>query len=281
VTGGRIAVIRLFARHELVLAARSRWMQTFAVVFAGLALLVAGSGYVLAGGSGVQDFARTAVSLVQLVLLLVPLTALLFGVLELTPERGAAELLYSQPVPRAAILVGKLLGLFEALVAAEAIGFGISGLVVFSQAGDAGLPAFVSVAVGAAVLTAIFLGLAALIAGGQVGRRRARALAIALVTWFAIVVLFDVAALGAASLLEGGPASRLLIVSVIVNPVDAVRTASLLVIDGTSAFGAASLAFLRFTHGSAGAVAWLVGALAIWAIVPTLLAARRLVRVDI
>ena len=99
---------------------------------------MAGAGYVLSGGHGVQDFARTAVSLVQLVLLLVPLTALLIGVLSLAPERGAAELLFSQPVARRTILLGKLLGLFQALAAAQAVGFGAAGLVVYSQSGRRG-----------------------------------------------------------------------------------------------------------------------------------------------
>ena len=42
------SVLWLCARYELVLAVRSRWLQTFAVVFAGLALAVAGAGYILA-----------------------------------------------------------------------------------------------------------------------------------------------------------------------------------------------------------------------------------------
>src|SRR5262249_13204041 len=104
----------LVARQELLLAVRSRWTQIFAAVFGILCLTVASSGYVLSGGHGVQDFARTAASLVQLVLLLVPLTALLIGVLSFAPDRGAAELLFSQPVSRGTILLGKLLGLLEA-----------------------------------------------------------------------------------------------------------------------------------------------------------------------
>ena len=64
----------LCARQELTLAARSRWAQIFAGVFAILAAAVAGSGYILSGGAGVQDFSRTASSLVQLVVLLAPLT---------------------------------------------------------------------------------------------------------------------------------------------------------------------------------------------------------------
>jgi Cu-processing system permease protein len=129
----------LCARQELLLAVRSRWTQIFATVFAALALAVASSGYVLSGGHGVQDFARTAASLVELVLLLVPLTALLIGVLSLAPERGAAELLFSQPVSRRAILLGKGAGLFVALAAAQALGFGAAGLVIFSRAGGSGL----------------------------------------------------------------------------------------------------------------------------------------------
>ena len=273
--------LRLVARQELVLAVRSRWTQIFAIVFAALALAVAASGYVLSGGHGVQDFARTAASLVQLVLLLVPLTSLLIGVLSLAPERGAAELLFSQPISRRTILLGKLLGLFEALVGAQALGFGAAGVVIFSQSGNEGLAGFLMLFGASVVLTAIFLGIAALLAATAIGRRRTRALALALVVWFVAVVLFDVTALGLASLLPSGPASRVLIVGVLVNPVDAVRTAALLGIEGAAAFGAASLAFLRFTRGPWGAAALLGLSLILWIVAPTLAAIERLRRTDV
>lgn len=281
IAGMSFRVLRLCAQQELVLAVRSRWTQIFAVVFAALALAVAVSGYILSGGSGVQDFARTAASLVQLVLLLVPLTALLLGVLSLASERGSAELLYSQPVPRGIILCGRVLGLFEALVAAQAIGFGAAGLVIYAQAGNEGVSGFLVVMGASMVLTAICLGIAALIAADNVGRRRSRALAVALVTWFVLVVLFDLAALGVASLLRSGAASRLLMTAAMVNPVDAVRTAALLGIEGTAAFGAASLALFRFAGGPSRAYALLALSLAVWMVVPLALATRRLARADV
>jgi Cu-processing system permease protein len=270
----------LCARQELLLALRSRWTQIFAVAFAALALAVASSGYVLSGGYGVQDFARTAASLVQLVLLLVPLTALVIGVLALAADRGAAELLFAQPVRRRSILFGKLLGLFEALVAAQALGFGLAGVVVFWQSGGEGIGGFLLLMLSSAVLTAVFLGIAALVSVGATGRR-ARALATAIVVWIVAVVLFDVAALGAASLLPSGIASRLLCVAVLVNPVDAVRTGALLGAEGTTAFGAASLAFFRFTGGTSGAILLLSASALFWIVLPPLLAARRLQRSDI
>jgi Cu-processing system permease protein len=273
--------VLLCARQELTLALRSRWTPIFALVFAALALAVAWSGYVMTGGHGVQDFARTAASLTQLVILLAPLMALVGGVLAMTPDRGAAELLYAQPIARRSVLFGKMLGLFAALAAAQAVGFGAAGLVIFSQSGSYGIGGFLLLVLGSAVLTAIFLGVAALLAAGGAGRSRARALALALVVWFGAVVLFDVAALGAASLLPSGLASRLLIVSVLLNPVDAVRAGALLGAEGTTAFGAASLAFLRFTKGPLGAGLLLGASLLAWLVLPPLAAAWRLRRTDI
>jgi Cu-processing system permease protein len=271
----------LFARQELLLALRSRWTQIFAAVFAALCLGVAGSGYVLSGGHGVQEFARTAVSLVQLVLLLVPLTALGIGVLSLASEGGAAELVFSQPVSRATVLLGRLCGLFVALAAAQALGFGVAGAAVYTQSGARGLGGFALLLGASLVTTAVFLGLAALLSTGAVGRRRTRALALALVVWFAAVVLSDLVALGAASLLPSGAASRVLMVSAIANPAAAVRTAALLGIEGTGAFGAASLALARFTREAGGPAPVLLLSLSFWLVAPTLLALRRLRRIDV
>jgi Cu-processing system permease protein len=271
----------LCARQEMILTLRSRWTQIFALAFASLSLLVAWSGYILTGGSGVQDFSRTAASLMQLVVLLVPLMSLIGGVLALSPERGAAELLFAQPVSRSSILLGKLAGLLMALLAAQAVGFGAAGVVVFSQSGEEGLGGFLLLVLGSALLTAVFLGIAGVLSAGAGGRRRARSLALALVVWFAAVVLYDVAALGAASFLPSGLASRLLIVSVLVNPVDAVRTGALLGAEGTGAFGSASLAFFRFTKGPFNAGALLAASLLCWIVLPALLAVFRLRRADL
>lgn len=274
------SVLWICARYELVLAVRSRWLQTFAVVFAGLALAVSSAGYILSGGHGVQDFSRTAVSLVQVVLLLVPLAALVFGGLALTPERGAAELLYSQPVPRGAILIGRMLGVWLALAAAELIGFGIAGLVVQTQAGIDGLWRYGALVLTAVAVTGVFLAIATLLASVNAGRRT-RVLAAALVVWFVTVVMFDLAVLGVASLLRSGSASRLLISATLINPVDAARTGALLAIEGTAAFGAASLALLRFTGGIGMAAALVALSLVAWLVTPLWLATRALSRADI
>lgn len=275
------STILLIARQELALASRSRWTQVFAAVFATLAATVSASGYLLSGGQGFQKFARTSASLLQLVVLLAPLAALVMGVLELVPERSAAEVLFSQPIPRRSVLLGKLAGLFAALAGAQLIGFGVAGLVVFSSAGGEGAAAYALLVLGSLVLTAVFLALAALIAAGAVGRKRTRSLAVALVVWMVAAILLDLLVLGVASLLPSGDASRLLAVSVLVNPSTAVRVGALLGIKGTTAFGPATLAFLRLTGGPARAGALLLVSIAAWIVLPILAAGRRLSRLDL
>lgn len=273
--------LQLFAFEELKIAMRSRWTQIFAVVFAILASGVAGAGYIISGGHGVQDFARTSASLVHLVVLIVPLISLMLGVLSLSLERGAAEVVFALPVARRTILAGRLFGLFLALALAQSFGFGLAGVVVWLQAGPEGLGAFLTVLAASLVATAIFLALAALLSADAFGRRRTRALALAIVTWLVCEVFVDLAALGVATFLPSGAASRLIIGANLLNPVGALRTGALLLVEGTGAFGAASLALLRFTHGPLGATALFALSLGFWIVLPSILACRRLERTDI
>lgn len=273
--------LRLFAAEELKIALRSRWTQIFAVVFAILASGVAAAGYVISGGHGVQDFARTSASLVHLVVLIVPLVSLMLGVLSLSLERGAAEVVFALPVSRRTILLGRMLGLFMALALAQSFGFGLAGLLVYSQSGPQGVGDFIIVLGASLLATAVFLAIAALLSADAFGRKRTKALALALVAWLVGEVFIDLAALGLATFLPSGAASRVLILASLVNPIGALRTGALLLVEGTGAFGAASLALLRFTHGPAGAVAGIALSLLAWIVLPALLAGRRLERADI
>ena len=273
--------LRLFAAEELKIALRSRWTQIFAVVFAILAAGVAAAGYVISGGHGVQDFSRTSASLVHLVVLIVPLISLMLGVLSLSLERGAAEVVFALPVSRWTILLGRLLGLFAALALAQSFGFGLAGLLVYTQSGPEGVGSFLIVLGASLVATAVFLALAALLSADAFGRRRTKALALALVAWLVCEVFIDLAALGLATFLPSGAASRVLILVSLLNPIGALRTGALLLVEGTGAFGAASMALLRFTHGPAGAAVLIGLSLAAWILLPALWAGRRLERADI
>jgi Cu-processing system permease protein len=272
-----LGIAALVMRQEILLAARSRWLQAFAVAFGLLATVVAASGRALSGAHAVR-FARTSVSLTYLVVLVVPLAALVMGVLELVPEGGSAEMLFSQPVSRRIILLGKYLGLLAALAAAELIGFGAAGLAIFWRAGTLGATGYALLLLGTILLTADFLAIAAFLASGAAGR--ARSLTLALITWVTLVVLVDVAALAIATVLPSADASLLLIASVLANPAAAIRTGTLLSVEGAAAFGTGSLALLRFAGGPLRAGLMLSFSVTAWLVLPLWAAMHRLARVD-
>ena len=174
-----------------------------------------------------------------------------------------------------------MLGLLLALAAAELIGFGVAGLVVQWSSGPSGASQFL---VGGGAVHGAHRQSSSRWPPPSPAARRAAApasLALALVVWFVAVILFDLAALGVASLLRSGAASRLLITAALVNPVDAGRTGAYMAIEGTSAFGGASLALLRFAGGERATAALIAASLLLWIAVPSWIAARRLARTDL
>jgi Cu-processing system permease protein len=272
-------VLTTIAAQELKIYARHRWVQGFAVVFAALDLAIAYFGMVTAGQVGLQGFTRTSASLLNLILYLLPIVCLSLGALSFTGEKGAAELLFSQPVTRREILLGKLLGLFAAVAAATCFGFGLAGLVIASQSGWSGAARYAAVAGLALLLAMVFLGLGTM--AGVLARSRARAFGLALLLWFFFVLFYDLAAIGVTFLLRERAANRFVFLSLFGNPVDMVRVAGLMALDGASMFGAAGAALIKFLGGAFRGGLVLLAALLVWILVPLLVADRALRRQDI
>lgn len=267
------------ARQELVVNIRNKWILTFAVAFAVLVLAISYFGLVTAGTVGFQGFTRTSASLLSLVLYVVPLIALTMGTLSFTSERSVSELLFAQPVTRTEILLGKLAGLFASMVTATLIGFGAGGLVIAARAGSEGAgryPVFVALSL---LLALAFLSLSALVA--FLFQRKARAFGVTLVLWFFFVVFYDLLVIGGSLLLKERTANIFIFASLFGNPVDMVRVASLIVLDGKEIFGAAGGALVRFLGGETVSLLLLLSGLLPWIITPFLASRQLLKRQDI
>ena len=194
-------------------------------------------------------------------------------------EKSASELLFSQPVSRAEILLGKLIGLFASIFTATLIGFGLAGLVVaakISTEGSLRYPVFV---VFSLFLALIFLVLSALISA--LCQRKAKAFGVAIFVWFFFVFFYDLLVIGLTSLLKERTANAFIFGSLFGNPVDMVRVASLMALDGKDIFGAGGAALLRFLGGETKSLLLLVMALTLWILIPLVLAQRVLRRQDI
>jgi Cu-processing system permease protein len=275
----RWRTLLVIARQELRIVLRARWVAAYVLVFAALTLAVSYFGLAVIEFAGLQEFDRTAVSLLNLVLYVVPLATMLMAVQSFRDEGGATEQLFAEPVTRTEILLGKLLGLSGAHILATVLGFGCTGVFVGMKIGTVGIGSYL-VLVGFTVLAGIvFLAIAAaltLLAG-----RRARSYAVVLVAWFLLVLLFDLLIVGLSFVLPEAWANRVAFAGVFLNPVDATRVGAMLAISGKETFGPAGAQLVRSCGGEAQAVALLVGSLVAWVAAASVGAAKALARQDL
>jgi Cu-processing system permease protein len=224
-------VILLVARKELRDALRNRWFLLYALGFAGLALTL--SRLSLGGGAtaGFAGFGRTAASLVNLVLLIVPLMGLTLGAGSLAGERerGTLATVLAQPIGRVDLLLGKYLGLALALGAALSLGFGLAGLAAAGAAGAVDAGAYARL-VGFTLLLALAtlaLGFLISAASAQVGA----ATGLALFAWLGLVFLGDLGLMGTAMTMRMQPGTLLALA--LINPLDSFKIAAVGAITGS------------------------------------------------
>ena len=166
---------------------------------------------------------------------------------------------------------GKYLGLCAALTVAQALGFGGGGLVVAFQAGSEQIAGFAALTALSFLLGCLSLSAALCIA--SLFPDRLRALSMALLLWLLMVVLYDVAVLGATAILRGLPLQAVLIPALLVNPVDLVRILITIAVGSGALFGPTSAVLVQFFGGAGGALLAL-GVLGIETVVPLLVALR-------
>ncbi len=260
----------LIARKEVRDALRNRWFLLYAAAFAGLAHALSRLALDGADLAGFAGFGRTAASLVNLVLLVVPLMGLTLGAASIAGERerGTLSTLMAQPIARVDVLFGKLLGLELALGAAIALGFGLSALTA-ATGGLAISPRIFAVLVGYSMLLAfVTLAVGLLISSGS--RRVGGATGTALAAWLVFVFLGDLGLMSSAITLHLRPSTLLALT--LVNPLDAYKIATVSVLTGSlDVFGPAG-AYAALRLGDAlSPVA--IGVLVLWIAASTAISA--------
>jgi Cu-processing system permease protein len=260
------------ARLEFVAVARLRWIRLLTAAFTLLAAAAAYSAGAANELSGADGFARTTMALVPVVLLLVPLSALILGVSGQSSETECEPFLFSQPVGRESVLIGRWLGESIALAGALSIGLGLGGAVVAFSSGGEGMAQFMVFVTAAVILAMIFLSIAAAIAAAT--EKRVVALGVGIFAWFVFVLLYDGIALSLAGWMTASRGGPVLFVSVFGNPADLVRVATLSVAGTPNVLGAAGDAWVRFLGGTAAATMAAVAGLAVWVVAPLMMGVR-------
>ncbi|MBI2963129.1 MAG: ABC transporter permease [Deltaproteobacteria bacterium] len=255
----------IIGQKELRDARRSRWLLLFGIAFSLLSLSLAWLGLSSFFGSGVAGFGRTAASLVNLVLLLVPLIGLTLGALAVAGERerGTLLCLLAQPVAAGEVLYGKFLGLSLALGASLAAGFGATGAVIAWRAGGAQVGAYLAMVGLAALLAMAALALGLLIS--CLTRSGAGAAGAALFAWLALAFLGDLGVMASALALKLD--IRALLAVSLLNPLQAFKLAAVVAVRGGGEVLGPAGAFAADRFGAA-LLPIAVSILAAWIVAP-------------
>lgn len=185
------------ARKELRDALRNRWFVLFTTAFAGLALALSALSQPTGTDLRLASYSRTAASLINLVLLFVPLISLTLGTSGLASDRetGALAYLLAQPVNHTEVLLGKYVGTAVALLASLMLGFGVAGVALTMQGQSSDPQSYILT-----VLLACLLALALLSVGFLIGvlvRKTSTAVTGGLFAWLILVFVGDLGLMGA------------------------------------------------------------------------------------
>jgi Cu-processing system permease protein len=270
----QLHTIAIIAQKELRDSLRNRWLWLYTIAFAGLALALSSVGMAGAGYGGFAGFGRTAASLINAVLLFVPLIGLSVGAGTIAHERERGTLTYllAQPVTRAEVIFGKYVGAALAMGVALGLGFGVAGIALATR-GTANPDVYLRL-VGLSLLLALAsLSLGLLIS--TLSKRAAMATGAAMVLWLLLVFLGDLALMGAVLALKVNV--QTLLGLTLLNPLQVFKVAAIYGLQSSlETLGPAGLFAVR-TLG-----AWLlpilIGWLLIWIIAPLLATATIFVR---
>lgn len=255
--------IRLLAQKELVEARRNRWVLLYATVFAVLSLGLSWLGLAGLSRYGLSGFGRTTASMINLVMLTVPLMGLTLGTMSLAGERERGTLLFmaSQPLTRLELLAGKFIGMALALLGALLFGFGLSGMVIAYYGGMTSVSQYVGLLGLTFALAMATLGIGMAVA--SVVHRTDTAIGVALFTWLVFIVIGDLGLIGGS--LVGDIGIKQLFALVLVNPLQVFKLAAVLTIRGNLDVLGPVGTYATRAHGS-GLVVMLVTVSLLWAV---------------
>lgn len=253
------------ARYQLQDVLRSRW-----IIFYGVFFLVLTDALFRFGGAG----DRVLLSLMNVVLIAVPLVAIVLGAMYVYASREFTELMLTQPVRRGDFFVGLFLGLAAPLAGAFVLGAGLP--FVYHGALGGGHAGSVLLLIGTGVLlTLVFSALAFLVA--LRAEDRTKGLGICLALWLFFTVIFDGLVLLGIHLFAAYPIEEPVIAISVLNPVDLGRILLLLNFEISALMGFTGAVFQKFFGSALGQVLTVAGLLA-WLVVPFTLGLRTFAR---
>jgi len=211
-------------------------------------------------------------SLLNILLIIVPLVSIIFSTIYIYNSAEFIELLVSQPLKRSTLWMSEFIGLSSAMSFAYFIGAGIP--ILLYQPDAVGLTM-----IGTGILLSIIFVSIALLASVKT-RDKAKGIGVAILLWFYFSIIFDGIVLFILFQFQDYPMEKPMLIFTALNPIDLSRILILLKMDISALMGYTGAVFKDFFGTVTGTVIAL-STLLLWVAAPCWLSVRSFVKKDL
>lgn len=209
--------------------------------------------------------AKGLLSMLNIILIVVPLVSLIFSTIYMYNSIEFIELLLSQPIRRSHLLLSVSTGLALSLMIAFIAGAGLPVILM------EGSPTAWVMALTGVALSAIFVSLAVL--GSVITRDKAKGIGIAILMWIYFSLLYDGIMLLVMFQFSDYPLDHVMVVFCSLNPVDLARILILLKLDISALMGYTGALYREF-FGSFMGIGLSFSLMVLWLTIPMAFANR-------
>ncbi|MAY84802.1 MAG: ABC transporter permease [Flavobacteriales bacterium] len=234
---------------------RSRWSYIYFCFYLAL-------GFVLLFLN--NDLSKAIITLMNVIIVLVPLIGTIFGVMYYYNSVEFTELLLAQPIKRRNIFLGQYLGISISLSLSLLLGIGIP-FMIYGLLKSAAIFDFFLLLLTGAFLTFIFVALAFNISLRN--ENKIKGFGYAVLLWLFLAVIYDGIFLMSLMVFEDYPLDKFSLIGTLLNPIDLSRTLILLKLDISALMGYTGAVFKNFFGTSSGMIISIVS-LFLWIIFP-------------
>lgn len=219
-----------------------------------------------------DNISKGLLSLLNIVLIIIPLVSIIFSTIYIYNSAEFIELLVSQPLKRKNIWISIFAGMAISLTVAFMIGAGIP--ILFYAPSSTGIAMLVM-----GILLSIIFASIAMLTSVMI-RDKAKGIGISILLWLYFSLLFDGIILFLLFQFEDYPLEKPMIAMTALNPIDLGRILILLKMDISALMGYTGAVFRDFFGTQAGFMMSLL-IMFVWILIPAALSVRKFNRKDL
>lgn len=211
-----------------------------------------------------NDLSKAVITLMNVIIVLVPLIGTIFGVMYYYNSKEFTELLLAQPLKRSTIFLGQYLGVAISLSMSLVLGLGIP-FILYGLFKSNAIWDFSLLLITGVFLTFIFSALAFNMALSN--ENKIKGFGYSILLWLFLAIIYDGIFLMSLILFEDYPLDKLSLVGTMLNPIDLSRTLVLLKLDISALLGYTGAVFKQFFGTHFGLIVSIF-MLSIWVVLP-------------